>query len=118
MSYQTIDALSNSQDFNARNRAAATEQAEVFHNDARPDFVATAREVLRGSAEVTLTFTRIAAASPGIADKASVGDGTVDQSKVTDADLLSLTQANWQVVAGLYFDTEGNRLPGTGGPTI
>jgi len=30
------------------------------------------------------------------------GDGTIDQAKCTDADLLSLTQAHWPTVAELY----------------
>jgi hypothetical protein len=57
-----------------------------------------------------VTFNRLAAAGPGIADKADNGDGTVDQSKVTDADLLSLTQANWPTVAGLYFQEDGSPI--------
>jgi hypothetical protein len=107
MSYQAIDSLTNDADFSARNRACATQQAEIFRNDARPDFVAVADEVLRGSAELALAFTRISAAAPGIADKADDGNGGIDQALVTDADLLSLVQANWQVVASLYFNEDG-----------
>jgi len=50
------------------------------------------------------TFIRLNAAGPGIADKATLPDGSVDQSRVTDADLLSLTQAHWPIVAALYPD--------------
>jgi len=38
------------------------------------------------------------------------GDGTIDQSLVLDADLLSLTQANFPTVAALYFDSEGTPI--------
>lgn len=107
MSYSAIDALTNDAFFAGRVRACCVEQAEVFRNDARPDFVALADDCLRGDGEKFLAFTRITAAAPGIADQA--GD-PVDQTKVTDAVILSTVQANWQVVAGLYFTTEGEPL--------
>ena len=110
MSYQAQADLVTNGNFTQRTIATATEQAEIFRSDARPDFVATANAVMRGDGDVSLAFTRIAAAAPGIADKVDNGDGTIDQSKVTDADLLSLTQANWQVVAGLYFAEDGTPL--------
>lgn len=113
MSYQAIALLTADQTFGGRSQAAATEQAEVFRNDARPDFVALASDVLRGAGDVLLAFTRIAAAAPGIGDKADNGDGTIDQANVTDADLLSLTQGNWQVIAGLYFTEDGTPIGGT-----
>jgi hypothetical protein len=110
MSYQAISLLTGDQQFAGRTQAAATEQAEAFRNDQREQFVALADSVLRGRGEVLLAFVRINAAAPGIGDRADNGDGTVDQSKITDADLLSLTQNNWQVVAGLYFDQDGTPL--------
>ena len=110
MSYQAQDQLTNDATFGGRNRAVAVQQAETFKDDARPDWVAVANECLRGNGETYLAFTRIAAGGPGIADKADNGDGTIDQSKVTDADLLSLTQANWPVVAGLYFNDDGTPI--------
>jgi hypothetical protein len=111
VSYQAINQLTNDVDFGGRSTAAATQQAEVFINDARPDFVALANDVLRGAAGPLWAFIRMNAAGPGIGDKVDNGDGTIDQSKVTDADLLSLTQANWQVVAGLYFTADGSPIP-------
>ena len=108
MSYHAQWQLGNDPVFIGRTQSAAYQQAEVFINDARPDFVATAQAVLRADLDVLSAFTRTAAAGPGIADKADNGDGTIDQSKVTDADLLSLTQANWPVVGGLYFNEDGS----------
>ena len=107
MSYQAQDQLTQDAVFGGRNRAVAVQQAETFKDDARPNWVAVANQCLRGDGETYLAFTRIAAGGPGIADKADNGDGTIDQAKVTDADLLSLTQANWPVVAGLYFNEDG-----------
>ena len=107
MSYQSIDQLTNDVIFAGRVRSCTIEQAEVFKDDARPDWVAVAGACLAGNGEIYLAFIRIEAAGPGIADKADNGDGTIDQAKVTDADLLSLTQANWPVVGGLFFTTDG-----------
>lgn len=108
MSYQSIDQLTNDITFAGRSRAATVQQAETFKDDARPAFVAVANACLTGNAEIYLAFSRMAAAGPGIGDKVDNGDGTIDQAKVTDADLLSLTQAMWQVVAGLYFNEDGS----------
>lgn len=107
MSYQAQAQLSADGEFVGRTQSAATQQAAAYINDQRPDFVAVARAVLRGAADQLSAFTRLDAAGPGIAEKVDDGAGAIDQSKVTDADLLSLTQANWQVVAGLYFDSDG-----------
>ena len=107
MSYQAIDQLTQDAIFGGRSRAATVQQAETFKDDARPPFVATANACLMGNGEIYNTFARMAAAGPGIGDKVDNGDGTIDQTKVTDADLLSLTQANWPTVAGLYFKDDG-----------
>lgn len=107
MSYQSIDQLTNDTVFAGRSRAAAVQQAEIFKDDARPSWVAVAGECLKGNGETYLAFTRINAGGPGIGDRVDNGDGTIDQTRVTDADLLSLTQANWPTVAGLYFNDDG-----------
>ena len=86
------------------------QQAAVFKDDARPAFVALADAILRGEGGPGATLLRLDAAGPGIADKADNGDGTISQENVTDDDLLSLTQANWPTVAGLYYDETGEPL--------
>jgi hypothetical protein len=111
MSYSAQYLLSIDSIFNGRCFAAATQQAESFVNDQRPDWVATAKAVLRGETEKLGAFVRTNAGGPSIAEKVDNGDGTIDQSKVTDEDLLSLTQANWPIVAGLYYDASGAPLP-------
>jgi hypothetical protein len=107
VSYQAQFQLTNDSDFNGRSQAAATQQAAIFKDDQRANYVALSQDVLRGDLDVLSAFVRANAAGPGIADKVDNGDGTIDQAKVTDADLLSLTQANWPVVAGLYFNDDG-----------
>lgn len=110
MSYLSIDQLTNDIIFAGRSRAAVVEQSETFQNDARPDFVGCAQEALRGNGEIYNTFTRMAAAGPGIGAKVDNGDGTIDQSQVTDGDLLALTQGNYPTVAALYFSADGTPL--------
>jgi hypothetical protein len=111
MSYDTQADLTADADFNGRCVAAATEQAAVFKDDARPAWVALAQAALRGESEKLAAFVRMDAAGPGIADKVDNGDGTIDQSKVTDSDLLSLTQAVWPTVADLYYAEDGSPKP-------
>lgn len=112
MSYLAQAQLREDEDFVDRATSAATEQATIFKDDQRPDFVALADRLLRGSLEHTNAFVRLAAAGPGIADKVDPDDdGTIDQALVTDADLLALTQANFPVVADLYFTPEGETRP-------
>lgn len=110
MSYSTIDQLTSDQIFNARVRACCVEQAESFKDAADASYQSLAKDQMVGGITY-LTFVRIEAASPGIAEKATVEDG-IDQSLVPDGDLLSLTQANWPVVAGLYFNEDGTPIEG------
>jgi hypothetical protein len=107
MSYQSQAQLEQDPDFQGRSTASAVQQAAVFKDDQRPDFVALAERILVGDHAYTTTFTRLDVAGPGIADKVDQGDGTIDQTQVTDADLLSLTQANFPVIADLFFTPEG-----------
>jgi hypothetical protein len=109
MSFQAIDQLTNDITFNGRIRACSVQQAEIFRNDARLDFVAAANEVLRGDGLVVNALIRITAAGPNGA-AADNGDGTINQSNVTDADILSSVQTNWQVAADLYYNEDGTPI--------
>jgi hypothetical protein len=108
MSYQSQAQLQQDPAFAGRVDAANTQQAAVYRNDARPAFVALADAIMRGDTPPAAAMRRLDAAGPGIAEKVETGDGTIDQSLVTDADLLSLTQANWPTVAELYFEPDGS----------
>lgn len=112
MSYQSINQLTSDIDFGGRSTAAATQQSETYKDDARPAFVALAHAMLRGTSGPTWAFIRMNAAGPGIGEKVDTGDGTIDQSLVTDEDLLSLTQANFPTVADLYFNEDGTPIEG------
>jgi predicted pyridoxine 5'-phosphate oxidase superfamily flavin-nucleotide-binding protein len=111
VTYQAQSDLAGDSAFAGRSVAAATQQAESFINDQRPEYIALSKAILRGESDKNAAMIRTNAGSPGIADKADNGDGTIDQAKVTDEDLLSITQANWPVVAGLYYDANGAPLP-------
>jgi hypothetical protein len=106
MSYRSMNALTYDALFGGRVGACAVEQAEHFSHDERPAIVALARDIVRGDGAVILTFTRLTAAAPGLADKA--GD-PVDQTRVPDADILSAVQGFWPAVAELYYDDDGSR---------
>jgi hypothetical protein len=109
MSYSTIDALYNDALFGGRVRACTEEQAQVFVNDARPDYVALSNDILRSGGGTTNTFIRLTAAAPGIAEAAEGSlTSPIDQELVLDEMILSAVQGNWQLVASLYFDAEGN----------
>jgi hypothetical protein len=109
MSYHAQALLEQDPTFQGRTRSVAVQQAETFKNDQRPAYVAVAEGILRDEGELWPCFNRLAAAGPGIADKVTTPEG-IDQSLVTDADLLSLTQANWPNVAALYFTEDGSPI--------
>jgi hypothetical protein len=115
MSYEQIDRLTNNITFQGRVRACCTQEAESFRSDGRPDIAALATEVLRTGGPV-FNFVRIIAASPGAAPVPAKGD-ELDQSVVTDALILGQVQAQWPVVASLFWDDEGNRINEGGGST-
>ena len=99
MAFEDIDRLTQDPAFGGRVRACAVQQAETFKDDTRADFVALADDQLTGGTTY-LAFVRIIAAFPGLADADDISDG----------DILSQTQANWQTVAGLYYDAEGQPI--------
>lgn len=104
MSYSDIDMLTQDPLFGGRIRACCVEQAEVYKNDARPEFVDLANDVLKGDGQGVASFIRITAAAPGIAEMATT-NGSLDQSQVTDGAILASVQANWEVVADLFYST-------------
>jgi hypothetical protein len=114
MSYSTINALVQDPLFQGRVRACSVEQAQIFKDDARPDFVALANDLLRGDLAAVTCFIRLTAGAPGLGDAAESGPGDgIDQSNISDADILSSVQVTFPTVAALYYDAEGNPIGGT-----
>jgi hypothetical protein len=102
MAYQDIDALTRDELFTGRVRACCTEQALVFRNDTRPEMSALADDLLRANSPALLTFVAIVAAAPGLAERAAV-EGGVDQTLISDADILASVQGAWPIVADLLY---------------
>jgi hypothetical protein len=108
MSYLSQWRLTYDADFVARSRAAMTNQAAIYKDDERGDIAALADDLLTAATpQVSLTFVSVLAAAPGFADEADNGDGTVDSSRITDAELLAALQAQWPAVAALFFAADG-----------
>lgn len=110
MSYQAQSLLESDPSFQRRMRSAITQQADVFKDDQRPAFSACANAILRDEPGPQQTLLRLGAAGPGIAERVENPDGTIDSSRITDADILSLTQANWPTVAALWFTEDGSPI--------
>lgn len=96
MTYANIAALLTDEDFAARLSACCCEQALIYKDDARANFVALATDVLlTGSGAMFLPFV---AGQPGFGD-------VTDQSEITDGQLLGAVQATWPVVAEMRYGT-------------
>lgn len=94
MSYKSQAQLRTDQGFIARWTSCIVEQAMVFKDDARPEFVNLAQSVLRGDMIASQTWGRLLAEMPGFGEHE-------DQAEITDGDILSAVQFQWPVVAGL-----------------
>jgi hypothetical protein len=92
MSYATQAALAKDPDFQARVTAALVNEAVL-----KPDSDVLAQAIIRSPGMPAQTFVPVVAAAPGFGDKP-------DQSAITDPELLSAVQANWQRVtdAGVW----------------
>ena len=101
--------------FTSRQQACITQQADHFKDDARPDIAALALDLLRGDPDALGTFQVMIGAAPGFADEVDNGDGTIDSSKIDDAQILATVQAIWPVVAELYFEPDGTAKKAPGG---
>lgn len=112
MSYKSQSQLENNGDFQQRTRAVCVQQANIFRADARPAWVSVANGVLKDEGNLWPTFNRLAAGAPGFADKVEQPNGDVDQTLITDEELLSVTQASWPIVAELYYNEDGTPIGG------
>jgi hypothetical protein len=112
MSYQTQWQLTYDDPFVSRCRACLTQRATIYKDDERPDFVALANSLLKqaNGAEFA-TFQTMLANAPGFADKVDNGDGTIDSTKIEDAEIQSAVDADFGVVAGLYYADDGTAKP-------
>lgn len=82
MSYLDTFRLSANPEFQSRITAASTEQAMIFVNDERPEYVAPAQRIIL-SAGNAAPFFPLVAAQPAMSEES------------TDADILAALQAVW-----------------------
>ena len=69
-----------------------------------------ASALLTGAPAEMATFLNLLAAAPGFAEMAETEEGTVDQSRIGDPDLLAVAQSGFPMVAELFFTDDGNRI--------
>ena len=96
MTYQTQYDLSQDPQFAERLSAALTTEAKARGT------VDLAALVLRNPAEGARVFMPVIASAPGF-DALYASGG---QEAITDADMLSAIQANWQLVSDVYFPAD------------
>lgn len=107
MSYLTQALLSEDVDFGRRSRSCLFQQAGDFITSDSADEVALSDALLKNEPQQTLSFLQAICASPGFSDTVDNGDGTVDSSKVSDADILASVQALWPRTAALFYTSDG-----------
>jgi hypothetical protein len=108
MSYQSQWQLTYDDPFVSRCRACITQRAVIYKDDERPDFVALADSLLRqDNGSEFVTFQTMLANAPGFADTVDAGDGTIDSTKIEDAEIQSAVDADFPIVAGLYYAADG-----------
>jgi hypothetical protein len=110
MSYESQALLGEDVNFSRRSRSCLIQQAGVFLNDTRLNIVALSNALLKMYPLETATFLNTICAAPGLADKVDNGDGTIDQTQITDGDLLSNVQALYPEVAALFYQDDGTPI--------
>ncbi len=123
MTYETINLLSMDGTFQGRVRACMQVEADIHQHD-NPASSALCEDVLRGGGSPTI-MGRMAASEPAIAAKAAlvpVADlprgVTVDQSGISDEDILGFVQAHWDDVATIYFSSGLQRSTAAAAPML
>jgi hypothetical protein len=107
MSYLTYALLTEDVNFGRRSRSCIIQQANAFTSDANLAVVALAGVLLKGYPAQTQTMLQGIAAGPGFDTTVDNGDGTIDETKLTDNQLLAQCQEQFPIVASLYFDSTG-----------
>jgi hypothetical protein len=111
LSYLTYALLTEDVNFGRRSRSCITQQSNIFLNDARPDFVALSKALLKGEPAQTSAMLQGICAGPTFDTVVDNGDGTIDSSKINDEEILSQCQAIFPTVAELYYDSTGAPIP-------
>jgi hypothetical protein len=110
MSYQTQALLNEDSDFTGRRcRSCLFQKASEVYQEAgsASDVQALSSALLKDDPAPLSAFLRAICAAPGFADMVDNGDGTIDQSKISDEDLLAAVTELYPVIATLFFTSDG-----------
>jgi hypothetical protein len=111
MSYLTGALLTEDVNFGRRSRTCLNQQANVYLADQRLDFVSLAREIILQNPAMTQTMLFGICAGAQFDVMVDNGDGTIDSTKIADADIQSRTDYIWPEVASFYFNADGTPKP-------
>jgi hypothetical protein len=111
VSYLTYALLIENREFSRRARGAINEQSNAFLGDRDLAVAALARDLLRVNPAPLQTMLHAICAGPGFDEAADVGDGTIDQSLISDEEIRSQTQVMFPRVASLFYDNKGVPIP-------
>ncbi len=96
MSYLSSAALAADPIFQKRMSSATTEQAAIYQNDARPEFIQLADNILRNPQAALTQFCVQASVQPGFNEAES-------QDAIDDGQILSAVQAIYPTIAGVNY---------------
>ena len=96
MSYLSSNELSLDPIFKGRLTSALTEQASIYMNDARPEFVQLAEKILLNPTLVLSQFTSAVSVQPGFNE-------APDQGVIEDGQILAAVQAVYPVLADVNY---------------
>ena len=97
MTYSASGELAQDQAFQARERASLMNYASVNVNDK------LAQAVIRSDPIALVALLNVIPIAPGVADAATNTDGTIDQTKVTDAQIDGAISYYWANVTNMIY---------------
>lgn len=113
MSYLTYAKLTEDVDFGRRARACINEQANALSDQTGSPVDRLAVDLLKQEGLQTVVMLNAIAAGPNFAVMVDNGDGTIDSTKISDADILAHTQTMFVEVAKIFYPSgPGGHPPG------
>lgn len=95
MSYESMNNLSQDQDFKDRVFTCCLEQALIFQNDGRYSIAQLGKQIILAPQFAEGVF-QLVCVMPNVAD-------VTDQTTITDLNILGMVQAKWMDYAPLAF---------------
>lgn len=118
MSYLTYALLTESVDFGRRSRAAINQHANANTDQTGSPTDRLAVDLLKQQGEQMTLMLNAICAGPDFDVIVDNGDGTIDQSKITDEQILAHTQQMFTEVAKIFYPSgPGGHPPGSASVT-